>query len=114
VQRFFGAAQHPGNASGNGCEAADHPADRARLAGSPYDFSRTADHIDRAIPATDAWLAQPAAGQNSARDALAQPLSGRHAGRYAALQKPADPVPAGLTILFKPPSRSRMSPRISV
>jgi NTE family protein len=28
------------------------------LVGSPYDFSRTADHIDRAIAATDAWLAQ--------------------------------------------------------
>jgi NTE family protein len=28
------------------------------LVGSPYDFSRTADHIDRAIATTDAWLAQ--------------------------------------------------------
>lgn len=28
------------------------------LVGSPYDFSRTADHIDRAIASTDAWLAQ--------------------------------------------------------
>ncbi|NOJ39883.1 patatin-like phospholipase family protein [Bradyrhizobium sp. WSM 1791] len=28
------------------------------LVGSPYDFSRTADHIDRAVLATDAWLAQ--------------------------------------------------------
>ena len=28
------------------------------LVGSPYDFSRTADHIDRAIRSTDAWLAQ--------------------------------------------------------
>ncbi len=28
------------------------------LVGSPYDFSRTADHIDRAIQVTDAWLAQ--------------------------------------------------------
>jgi NTE family protein len=28
------------------------------LVGSPYDFSRTADHIDRAILTTDAWLAQ--------------------------------------------------------
>ena len=27
------------------------------LVGSPYDFSRTADHIARAIDATDAWLA---------------------------------------------------------
>ncbi|MBR1273089.1 hypothetical protein [Bradyrhizobium sp. AUGA SZCCT0283] len=29
-----------------------------RLVGSPYDFSRTADHSDRAILSTDAWLAQ--------------------------------------------------------
>jgi NTE family protein len=28
------------------------------LVGSPYDFSRTAEHIDRAAAATDAWLAQ--------------------------------------------------------
>ena len=28
------------------------------LVGSPYDFSRTADHIARAIQTTDAWLAQ--------------------------------------------------------
>jgi NTE family protein len=28
------------------------------LVGSPYDFSRTADHIERAIKKTDAWLAQ--------------------------------------------------------
>jgi NTE family protein len=28
------------------------------LMGSPYDFSRTADHIDRAILTADAWLAQ--------------------------------------------------------
>lgn len=28
------------------------------LLGSPYDFSRTADNIDRAIRNTDAWLAQ--------------------------------------------------------
>ena len=28
------------------------------LVGSPYDFSRTADHIDRAVRSTDAWLAQ--------------------------------------------------------
>jgi NTE family protein len=28
------------------------------LVGSPYDFSRTADHIARAIESTDAWLAQ--------------------------------------------------------
>jgi NTE family protein len=28
------------------------------LVGSPYDFSRTADHIERAIATTDAWLEQ--------------------------------------------------------
>lgn len=28
------------------------------LVGSPYDFSRTAEHIERATAATDAWLAQ--------------------------------------------------------
>jgi len=28
------------------------------LVGSPYDFSRTADHIARAIETTDAWLAE--------------------------------------------------------
>jgi NTE family protein len=28
------------------------------LVGSPYDFSRTAEHIDRAAAATDVWLAQ--------------------------------------------------------
>jgi NTE family protein len=28
------------------------------LVGSPYDFSRTSDHIERAIRTTDAWLAQ--------------------------------------------------------
>ena len=28
------------------------------LVGSPYDFSRSSDHIERAIKSTDAWLAQ--------------------------------------------------------
>ena len=28
------------------------------LVGSPYDFSRISDHIERAIQSTDAWLAQ--------------------------------------------------------
>ena len=28
------------------------------LVGSPYDFSRTSEHIERAIKSTDAWLAQ--------------------------------------------------------
>jgi NTE family protein len=26
------------------------------LVGSPYDFSRTTDHIERAVASTDAWL----------------------------------------------------------
>jgi len=33
------------------------------LVGSPYDFSRTADHIERAIRSTDAWLAQNGLGK---------------------------------------------------
>ena len=33
------------------------------LVGSPYDFSRTADHIERAIRSTDAWLAQNGPGK---------------------------------------------------
>jgi NTE family protein len=32
------------------------------LVGSPYDFSRTADHIDRAVESTDAWLTQNGLG----------------------------------------------------
>jgi NTE family protein len=28
------------------------------LVGSPYDFSRTADHIERAVKSTDAWLSR--------------------------------------------------------
>jgi NTE family protein len=35
------------------------------LVGSPYDFSRTADHIARAIESTDAWLAQSGLEQGS-------------------------------------------------
>jgi NTE family protein len=34
------------------------------LVGSPYDFSRTGEHIDRAIENTDAWLAQDGLGQS--------------------------------------------------
>ena len=33
------------------------------LVGSPYDFSRTDDHIERAIKSTDAWLARDGLGQ---------------------------------------------------
>lgn len=34
------------------------------LVGSPYDFSRTDDHIERAIKSTDAWLAQDGLGRH--------------------------------------------------
>jgi NTE family protein len=40
------------------------------LVGSPYDFSRTADHIDRAIQATDAWLAQSGLEQGRIPDEM--------------------------------------------
>jgi NTE family protein len=32
------------------------------LVGSPYDFSRTVDRIDRAVESTDAWLSQNGLG----------------------------------------------------
>src|ERR1700726_2368822 len=35
------------------------------LVGSPYDFSRTSDHIERAIQSTDAWLAQHGLEKNA-------------------------------------------------
>jgi NTE family protein len=38
------------------------------LVGSPYDFSRTADHIERAIRSTDAWLAQGGLEQSGIPD----------------------------------------------
>src|SRR5437660_3251541 len=40
------------------------------LVGSPYDFSRTADHIERAIRTTDAWLAQSGLEQSAIPGAL--------------------------------------------
>jgi NTE family protein len=40
------------------------------LVGSPYDFSRTADHIERAIQSTDAWLAQSGLEQTGIPDAM--------------------------------------------
>ena len=54
------------------------------LVGSPYDFSRTADHIERAIKNTDAWLAQGGLERRSipARDAPARPL--RRSGFFRA------------------------------
>src|SRR5436189_212841 len=40
------------------------------LVGSPYDFSRTDDHIDRAIRVTDAWLAQSGLEQGGIPDEM--------------------------------------------
>ena len=40
------------------------------LVGSPYDFSRTADHIDRAIVTTDAWVAQHGLQQGKIPDEM--------------------------------------------
>jgi NTE family protein len=40
------------------------------LVGSPYDFSRTADHIARAIETTDAWLAQSGLEQGKIPDEM--------------------------------------------
>jgi NTE family protein len=40
------------------------------LVGSPYDFSRTADHIERAIKSTDAWLAQSGLEQSGIPDEM--------------------------------------------
>src|ERR1700683_4682749 len=40
------------------------------LVGSPYDFSRTADHIERAIQSTDAWLAQSGLEQRGIPDEM--------------------------------------------
>jgi NTE family protein len=40
------------------------------LVGSPYDFSRTSDHIERAIQSTDAWLAQSGLEQSGIPDEM--------------------------------------------
>jgi NTE family protein len=40
------------------------------LVGSPYDFSRTDDHIERAIRSTDAWLAQSGLEQGGIPDEM--------------------------------------------
>jgi NTE family protein len=40
------------------------------LVGSPYDFSRTDDHIARAIQSTDAWLAQGGMAQSGIPDEM--------------------------------------------
>lgn len=40
------------------------------LVGSPYDFTRSADHIERAIRTTDAWLAQSGLQQGNIPDEM--------------------------------------------
>ncbi|HEY4736957.1 MAG TPA: patatin-like phospholipase family protein, partial [Xanthobacteraceae bacterium] len=35
------------------------------LVGSPYDFSRTGDHIERAVKSTDEWLTKGGLGQST-------------------------------------------------
>jgi len=40
------------------------------LVGSPFDFSRTADHIERAVKSTDVWLAQSGLEQRGIPDEL--------------------------------------------
>jgi NTE family protein len=40
------------------------------LVGSPYDFSRTADHIERAIQSTEAWLARGGLEQGGIPDEM--------------------------------------------
>jgi hypothetical protein len=40
------------------------------LVGSPYDFSRTSDHIERAVLSTDAWLAQNGLEQRGIPDEM--------------------------------------------
>ena len=40
------------------------------LVGSPYDFSRTSDHIERAIKSTDAWLADRGLEKKNIPDVL--------------------------------------------
>jgi NTE family protein len=40
------------------------------LVGSPYDFTRTSDHIERAIASTDAWLAQSGLEQRGIPDEM--------------------------------------------
>jgi NTE family protein len=40
------------------------------LVGSPYDFSRSADHIERSIKSTEAWLLRNGLGQRKIPGAL--------------------------------------------
>jgi len=40
------------------------------LVGSPYDFSRSADHIERAIRSTEGWLVQNGLGHRKIPGAL--------------------------------------------
>ncbi|MES1149955.1 MAG: patatin-like phospholipase family protein, partial [Bradyrhizobium guangdongense] len=45
------------------------------LVGSPYDFSRTDDHIERAVKSTDVWLAQDGLEQQGSIPHEARPHS---------------------------------------
>ena len=73
------------------------------LVGSPYDFSRTADHITAPFsPPMPGWPSTACSRARSARDAAAQPLNGG-SGRYAALQKASRPIFA-LQYFGRPPS----------
>jgi NTE family protein len=45
------------------------------LTGSPYDFSRTDEHIARAIASTDEWLAQDGLDRHGVIPHEAQPHS---------------------------------------
>jgi NTE family protein len=40
------------------------------LVGSPYDFSRTSDHIERAVKSTDSWLATSGLDRTGVPDEL--------------------------------------------
>ena len=55
------------------------------LVGSPYDFSRTSDHIERAIRSTDVWLAQGGLEKSGIPDEMRPHSHERPA--YAALRK---------------------------
>lgn len=61
------------------------------LVGSPYDSSRTAVHIDRAILSADGWLAQHGLQQVRFRMRCGcTATEGLGPGRYAALQTATD------------------------
>ena len=60
------------------------------LVGSPYDFSRTADHIERAIRSTDAWLAQSGLEQGGIPHEMRphSPLSAQPRERFTIAERP--------------------------